>query len=208
MAQQLFLHDHSGYVGALFLALIAYHGIYVLTPAQRAIEGLVRGRWIVVGVTATFAFIPQLMALRLGDAFVYILTSKRMMIKVDRTRLLVRLFGFFKKVADADGFAAYDLRYLNGARVYVGLWNCGNVSVSYNVGAAGELRGDLSTYKSEPVFFSDRRYVKVFYHKLARLHLADTFSNVYFGIKDVGRLGDVLNDQCATNLKEATANKQ
>ena len=55
--------------GALFLALVAYHGIYVLTPAQYAIEGLVRGRWIVVGVIIVFAFIPQLTALRLGGAF-------------------------------------------------------------------------------------------------------------------------------------------
>jgi hypothetical protein len=187
--------------GALFLALFAYRGIYVLTPAQHAIAGLVRGRWIVVGVIVIFALIPQLMALRLGGAFVYILTTKRMMVKVDRTRLLVRLFGFFKKVADADGFAAYDLRYLNGARVYVGLWSYGNISVSYNVGAAGKLRDDLSTYKSNPVFLGDRRYVKVFYRKLARFHLAETFSNVYFGIKDVGRLGDVLNDQCAAHIQ-------
>jgi hypothetical protein len=187
--------------GALFLALIAHHGIYVLTPAQYAIEGLVRRRWIVVGAIVIFAFIPQLMALRLGDAFVYILTTKRMMVKVDRTRLLVRLFRSFKKIADADGFAAYDSKYLNGARVYAGLRSYGNVSVRYTVNGAGELRDDLRTFKDEPFFSRDRRYVKVFYRKLACFHVAETFCNVYFGIKDVGRLGDVLNDVCAANLE-------
>jgi hypothetical protein len=63
-----------------------------------------------------------LIALRFGGAFAYILTTKRMIVKVDRTSWLVRLFRYFKKVADTDGFAAYDLKYLNGARVYVGLW--------------------------------------------------------------------------------------
>jgi hypothetical protein len=187
--------------GALVLALIAYHGIYSLTPEQYAIEGLVRRRWIVVGALAIFAFIPQLIALRIGGAFIYILTTKRMMVKVDRTRLLVRLFRYFKNVVNTDGFAAYDLRYLNGARVYAGLWSYGNVSVRYTVGSFGEVRGDLSTYESKPFFFRDRRYVKVFYRKLACFHLAETFCNVYFGIKDVGRLGDVLNDQCAARLE-------
>ena len=186
--------------GLLFLALFAYRGIYVLTPEQYAIEGLVRGRWIVVGVIVIFAFIPQLMALRLGGAFAYVLTTKRMMVKVDRTRFLVRFLRYFRNVADTDGFAAYDLTYLNGARVYAGFWSYGNVSVRDNVGAFGKLRGDLSTYKTEPVFFRDRRYVKIFYRKLAYFHLAETFCNVYFGIKDVGRLGDVLNDQCAARL--------
>ncbi|GIQ74854.1 hypothetical protein BraRD5C2_32950 [Bradyrhizobium sp. RD5-C2] len=186
--------------GALVLALIAYHGIYSLTPEQYAIEGLVRKRWIVVDALVFFAFIPQLIALRMGGAFVYILTTKRMMVRVDQTRLLVRLFRYFKSVVDADGFAAYDLRYLNGARVYAGLWSYGNVSVRYTVGSLGEVRGDLSTYDSKPFFFRDRRYVKVFYRKLACFHLAETFCNVYFGIKDVGRLGDVLNDQCAARL--------
>jgi hypothetical protein len=140
--------------GALFLALFAYRGIYTLTPEQYAIEGLVRGRWIVVGVIVIFALIPQLMTLRIGGAFAYILTTKRMIVKVDQTRLLVRLFRYFKNVADVDGFAAYDLRYLNGARVYAGLWSYGNVSVVHNVGTFGELIGDLSTHKSEPVFFA------------------------------------------------------
>jgi hypothetical protein len=185
----------------LFAAFIQYRGIYVLTAAQYAIEGLIRTRWIVFSLTIICAFIPQLMALRLGGAFVYILTTKRMMIKIDRTRLLVRLFRSFKKIADADGFAAYDLKYLNGARVYAGLWSYGNVSVRYTVGAFGELNGDLSTYKDEPLFFRDRRYVKVFYRKLAYFHVAESFCNVYFGIKDVGRLGDVLNELCAARLK-------
>jgi hypothetical protein len=149
-------------------------------------------------MTVIVAFILPLIALRFGGAFAYILTTKRMMVKVDRTRLLVRLFMSFKKVADADGFVAYDLRYLNGARVYVGLWGYGNVSVFENVSGRGELRGDLDTYESKPAFFRDRRYVKVFYRRLACFHLAETFCNVYFGIKDVGRLGDVLNDQCAS----------
>ena len=87
----------------------------------------------------------------------YILTTKRMIVKVDRTSWLVRLFRYFKKVTDTDGFAAYDLKYLNGARVYVGLWGYGNVSVFYNVGQFGELRGDLSTYGSDPVFLRDHR---------------------------------------------------
>ncbi|WP_244071472.1 hypothetical protein [Bradyrhizobium sp. Ce-3] len=82
-------------VGALVLALIAYHGIYSLTPEQYAIEGLVRKRWIVVGALVLFAFIPQLIALRMGGAFAYILTTKRMMVRVDRTRFLVRLFRYF-----------------------------------------------------------------------------------------------------------------
>jgi hypothetical protein len=194
--------------GALLLALIAYHGIYALTPAQYAIDGLVRKRWTVVGGLVIFAFIPQLIALRLVDAFVYILTTKRMMVKVDRTRLLVRLFGYFKKVADADGFAAYDLRYLNGARVYAGLRSYGNVSVRYSIGQFGELRGDVNTYKSDPAFVRDRRYVKVFYRKLACFHLGETFCNVYFGIKDVGRLGDVLNDQCAADIERFASRRR
>jgi len=194
--------------GALLLALIAYHGIYALTPAQYAIEGLVRKRWTVVGALVIFAFIPQLIALHLGNAFVYILTTKQMMVKVDRAKLLVRLFGLFKKVADADGFAAYDLRYLNGARVYAGLRSCGNVSVRYSVGQFGELRGDVNTNKSDPVFVRDRRYVKVSYRKLACFHLAETFCNVYFGIKDVGRLGDVLNDQCAADIERFASRRR
>lgn len=93
------------------------------------------------------------------------------------------------------------MRYLNGARVYAGLWSYGNVSVRYTVGSLGEVRGDLSTYESKPFFSRDRRYVKIFYRKLACLHPAETFCNVYFGIKDVGRLGDILNDQCAARLE-------
>jgi hypothetical protein len=188
--------------GLLFVAFIVYRGIYVRTPAQYAIEGLIRTRWEVFGFIVICAFIFQLIALRMGGAFVYILTTKRVMVKVDRTRLLVRLFRSFKNVADEDGFADYDLRYLNGASVYVGLWGYGNVSVFRNVGASGELRGDLNTYGSDPVFSRERRYVKVFYRKLAYFHVAETFCNVYFGIKDVGTLGDVLNDQCAARLNK------
>jgi hypothetical protein len=184
----------------LFVAFLLYRGMYVLTPAQHAIEGLIRTRWIVFGLIVFAAFIPQLLALHMGGAFAYILTTKRMMVKVDRTRLLARLFGSFKKFADADGFVSYDLKYLNGACVYAGLWSYGNVSVRYTVGWSGELNGDLSTYRDEPLFFRDRRYVKVFYRKLACFHVAETFCNVYFGIKDVGRLGDVLNAQCAARL--------
>src|SRR3954467_15373376 len=126
--------------GAFFLALFVYHrGIYALTSEQYAIEGLVRGRWIVIGVLVIVFFIPQLMALHIGGAYTYILTTKRMMVKVDQTRLLVRLFRYFRNVVDTDGFAAYDLGYLNGACVYVGSWSYGNVSVRYSVGALGEL---------------------------------------------------------------------
>ena len=187
--------------GALVLALIAYHGVYSLTPEQYAIEGLVRRRWIVIGALVILAFLPQLIALHMGGAFVYVLTTKRMMVKVDRTRLLVGLFRYFKNVVETDGFAAYDLKYLNGARVYAGLWGYGNVSVRHTVGSFGDVRGDLSTDESKPFFFRDRRYVKVFHRKLACFHLAETFCNVYFGIKDVGRLGNVLNDQCAARLE-------
>jgi hypothetical protein len=184
----------------LFVAFLLYREIYVPTPGKHTIEELIRIRWIIFGLLVFAAFVPRLMALRFGGAFAYILTTKRMMVKVDRTRLLARLLRLFKKVADADGFASYDLKYLNGACVYAGLWSYGNVSVRYNVGPSGELTGDLSTYRDEPVFFRDRRYVKVFYRKLACLHVAETFCNVYFGIKDVGRLGDVLNAQCAARL--------
>jgi hypothetical protein len=146
------------YLGALCLALFIYHGLYELTPAQQAIaERVIRGRWIVVDIIVVFAFMLPLIALRFGGAFAYILTTKRMIVKVDRTSWLVRLFRYFKKVTDTDGFAAYDLKYLNGARVYVGLWGYGNVSVFYNVGQFGELRGDLSTYGSDPVFLRDHR---------------------------------------------------
>jgi hypothetical protein len=186
----------------LFLcaAFIAYRGIYVLTPAQRAIEGLVRGRWEVVGFVFILAFAIPLIALRMGSAFVYILTTKRMMVKVDRTRLLVRLFRYIKNFAGADGFVAYDLKYLNGARAYAGLWTYGNVSVRYTVNGSGELRDDLRTFKDEPFFVRDSRYVKVLYPRLPYFHVAESFCNVYFGIKDVGRLGDVLNELCASRL--------
>ncbi|MBR0801127.1 hypothetical protein JQ615_37800 [Bradyrhizobium jicamae] len=190
--------------GALFLALFAYHGIYALTPEQYAIEGLVKGRWIVVGVIVIFAFIPQLMALRIGDAFVYILTTERMMVKVDQTRMLVRLLRYFRTVADPDGFAAYDLRYLNGARVYAGLWRYGNVSVRSFVGSFGELRHEI--YESEPVF-RDRRFVKI-WRRLPHFRLAETPCNVYFGIKDVDRLGDVLNDQCAADIQRLASQRR
>jgi hypothetical protein len=182
--------------GAFCLALFAYHGIYTLTPEQHAIEGLVRARWIVVCVIVIFAFIPQLFALRIGGAFAYILTTKRMIVKIDQTRTFVRWLRYFKSVADADGFAAYDLRYLNGARVYAGLWSYGNVSVRSYVGSFGELRHKI--HKSEPVL-RDRRFVKV-WRRLPHFRLAETPCNVYFGIKDVGRLGDLLNDQCAADI--------
>jgi hypothetical protein len=187
---------------ALILALVAYHGIYTLTPEQFAIEDLVRKRWSVVCGLVIFAFVPQLIGLHLGNAFAYILTSKRMMVKVARAGWLVRLCGMFKGMADADGFVAYDLSYLNGARVYAGLGGYGNVSVCNNVGKRGNLRGDLSTDGSDPVFVRDHRYVKVFHRKLVCFHVAETFCNVYFGINAVGRLGDVLNDLCAARLSK------
>jgi hypothetical protein len=62
-----------------------------------------------------------------------------MIVKIDQTRMFVRWLRYFKSVADADGFAAYDLRYLNGARVYAGLWSYGNVSVRSYVRSFGEL---------------------------------------------------------------------
>jgi hypothetical protein len=193
--------------GAIILALVAYHGIYVLTPEQYAIEGLVRRRWIVVGALVVFALIPQLIALSLGSAFVYILTTRRMVVKTDRTRFLARIFGLFKEVADANGFVAYDLAYLNGARVYAGFRSYGNVSVRSNVGNFGKLRGDLKTLGTDPVFVRERRYVKVVYRWMACFHLGETFCNVYFGLKDVARLGDLLNDRCSAKLKEPMANK-
>ncbi len=57
--------------------------------------------------------------------------------------MFVRWLRYFKRVADTDGFAAYDLRYLNGACVYAGLWCYGNVSVRHIVGSFGELSEDL-----------------------------------------------------------------
>ena len=79
--------------GALCLALFIYHGLYELTPAQQAIaERVIRGRWIVVDIIVVFAFMLPLIALRFGGAFAYILTTKRMIVKVDRTSWLVRLF--------------------------------------------------------------------------------------------------------------------
>jgi hypothetical protein len=194
---------------ALFGALIAYHGIYVETAAQHAIEGLTANRWRIVVLMVILALIPQLMTLWLGGAFVYILTTTRMMVKVDRTRLLIRLFGWFKKVSDTEGFAAYDLRYLNGARAYSGLWGYGNLSVSAAVKGSGELRKiDFSQYGSRPFFFRDRRYVKVIYRKRVGFHffLDEKIGNTYFGIKDVGRLGYVLNDQCAARLNRQLPN--
>ena len=191
--------------GAFCLALFAYHGIYALTPEQHAIEGLVRGRWIVVCVIVVFAFIPQLFALRIGGAFAYILTTERMIVKIDQTRMFVRWLRYFKSVADTDGFATYDLKYLNGARVYAGLWSYGNVSVRHIVGSFGELRYD--PYRSEPVF-RDRRYVKVFWRRLPHFRLAETPCNVYFGIKDVGRLGDLLNDQCAADIERIASRRR
>lgn len=182
--------------GAFCLALFAYHGIYTLTPEQHAIEGLVRGRWIVVCVIVIFAFIPQLFVLRIGGAFAYILTTERMIVKIDQTRMFVRWLRYFKSVADTDGFAAYDLRHLNGARVHAGLWGYGNISVRLSVGSFGGLRD--GKYESEPVF-RDGRFVKV-WRSLPHFRLAETPCNVYFGIKDVGRLGDLLNDQCAARL--------
>lgn len=184
----------------LFAAFLQCGGFHLMTAARE----LTRTQWTVLGLTVFAAFIPQLLAVRLGGAFAYILTTKRMFVKVDRANLFCRVFRSFGKVVDADGFAAYDLKYLNGARVYAGLRSYGNISVIYNVGVTGELRGDLSTYGSDPVFFRDRRYVKVFYRQLACFHVGESFSNVYFGIKDVGRLGDVLNDQCAARLDRAT----
>jgi hypothetical protein len=188
--------------GGLILALVAYHGVYSLTPEQYAIEGLVRRRWTVVGGLVLFALIPQLIGLWVGGAFVYILTARRLIVKIDRTRLLVRLFRYFQNIVEADGFAAYDLRYLNGARVYAGLWGYGNVSVRNNVGSFGDLRGDLRKYDSKPVFVRDCRFVKVFHSPLTCFHLAETFCNVYFGIKNVSRLGDVLNDLCVARLEQ------
>ncbi|GAB1715936.1 MAG: hypothetical protein NTAFB05_09780 [Nitrobacter sp.] len=197
-----FCTNSWGMPAVLVAAFILYRGLYVRTAAQYAIDGLIAWRWGVVGFTVFFAFIINFVALYMGGAFVYILTTKRMMVKVDRTRLLVRLFQYFKKVSDADGFAAYDLRYLNGARVYAGPLGYGNVSVSYKVGTFGSLRGDLDTYKSEPVFRRARRYVKVYFRSVVFFHPAETFCNVYFGIKDVDRLGDLLNDQCAAHLSK------
>lgn len=192
----------------LFMAFILYRGLYVRTAAQYAVDGLIRSRWEVIGFTVFFAFILQLVALRMGGAFVYALTTKRMIVKVDRTRLFVRLFRYFQKVADADGLAVYDLRYLNGARVYAGPWGYGNVSVSYKVGSFGKLRGDLDIYESEPAFRRDRRYVKVFFRGLTFFHPAESFCNVYFGLKDVGRLGDLLNDRCAADIERFASRRR
>lgn len=185
----------------LFVALVLYRGLYVRTPAQYAIPGLVASRWGVIVFIIFSAFILNWVALRMGGAFVYILTTKRMIVKVDRTRLLVRLFHYFEKVSDADGFATYDLRCLNGARVYAGPWGYGNVSVFYNVGRFGALRRSLEKYKSEPAFRRDRRYVNVFFRGVIYFHLSESFCNVYFGIKDVDRLGDLLNVQCAAEIE-------
>jgi hypothetical protein len=154
----------------------------------------------VIGFIIIFGFLFNLVAQRMGGAFVYILTTKRMIVKVDRTRRLVRLFRYFAEVADADGFAAYDFRYLNGARVYVGPGGYGNVSVFYRVGRFGDLR-PYFTDESESVFRRDQRYVKVLSRGVVFFHLGETLCNVYFGIKDVGRLGDLLNDQCAADIE-------
>jgi hypothetical protein len=183
----------------LIVAFLEYRGMVALEAAH-AIDRYAGTRWIVLCLTVFAAFLPQLCAEVIGGAFVYILTTKRMMVWFDRTRFFASLFFFARRVVDADGFASYDLKYLNGARVNAGLWSYGNVSVSYTVRVSGESRPNLSTYGDEPVFSRDRRYVKVFYRKLACIRVAEGCFNVYFGIKDVGRLGDVLNEQCAVRL--------
>src|SRR5438132_7468026 len=129
----------------------------------------------------------RFIAAYIGGAFVYVLTTKRMMVRVDRTKFFVRKRSWFPSI-DADDFYIYDLRYLNGARVYAGLLGYGNISVFETVGSDGQLR-DGSTFETEPFFFRDRRYVKVFYRRLVRFQLAEGFCTVYFGIRDVGRLG-------------------
>jgi hypothetical protein len=191
----------------LFVAFILYRGLYVRTAAQHAIDGLIATRWGVIGFIVVFGFLFNFVALRMGGAFVYILTTKRMIVKVDRTRWLVRLFRYFAEVADADGFAAYDLSDLNGARVYAGLWGYGNVSVFYRVARFGDLRPCFAD-ESEPAFRRDRRYVKVFFRGVVFFHLGETLCNVYFGIKDVDRLGNLMNDQCAANIESLASQRK
>ena len=180
-----------------FAILLVLHRIHEVNTGQFAYHRPLWNLWAVVGFLAIFAFIPQLLASYISSAFVYVLTTRRMFVRVDRTRLYFRWLSSL----DADGFAIYDLKYLNGARGYVGLLGYGNISVRATVASYGELR-DGYTFRTEPFFFRERRYVKVFYHKLVRLHLAETILNVYFGLRDVGRLGDILNDQCAARSEK------
>lgn len=187
------------WIGFGLALFVIVHGIYGMTPAEYAIEGLARNRWIVVGIIVSFVLAFQLMSLRIYGGFAYILTTKRMLIKVDRKRWLARLFRYFKGVCDADGFAAYDLRYLNGTRVYAGLGEYGNVSVARSVDSLGKLRELSDAYRAKLVF-RDGRCVKVFRRWLACIHVGETVCNVYSGIKDVSRLGEVMNNQCAARL--------
>jgi hypothetical protein len=190
----------------LFVAIVLYRGVYVRTAAQYAIDGLIASRYGVIVFIVFCAFIFQLVALRMGSAFVYILTTERIMVKVDRTRFLVRLFRYFQEVADADGFVSYDLRYLNGARIYAGPWDYGNLSLLSNVSKLGNLRPNLNT--SEPAFRRGRRCVEVSFRGVVFFHLGETFCNVYFGIKDVGRLGDLMNDQYVANIESLASQRK
>lgn len=192
------------YVSLFFGLFLVWHGIYELTAAERAIPGLLANRSKAISMLLIPAFAIQLGTLQLVRAFVYILTTNRWIVKVDRTKFLVRLFMLFKNVTDAEGFFACELRYLNGSRAYSGLRAYGNVSIS-STAMGTELRGgkrELS-FEADPFFSRESRYVKVIYTKRVgpRFFLAEKLNNTFFGIKDVARLGYLLNDQCAADIE-------
>jgi hypothetical protein len=190
----------------LLCAPLAYRDMYLRNGERYGVDGLLEGQSLVVWIIIVMAVGIPLAALYCANGFIYFITTRRFIVKVDRTKALFRLFRYFREVADSEGFAAYDIKLINGCRVYCGLWGYGNVSVAYSVNWSGSLRDDFrnlgqgKSIRKEPFFLRDHRYVKTFFRIFVGFHLAESFCNTYFGIRSVAEVGRALNDQCSIGL--------
>src|SRR5271163_2379430 len=192
-------------------AVFAYYDAYRRNVALYNFHGVFDHQLYVIAFVVILSFYHHLFVMPNVNTLIYVVTTNRMIIKVERkVGSLAKLLTPFREIADPDGFAIYDIGCLNGCSVSTGFLGYGNISAVAMADMGGQLRGELREVESgkrkintEPIFRRSRRYVKASRRLVLGLGLIGSTSNVYFGIKDVRKVADLLNQQCGARLDKS-----
>jgi hypothetical protein len=189
-------------------AILAYYKAYWRNVALYQFHGVFDHQLSVIVFVVVLSFYSHLFVIPNVNTLIYIVTTSRIIVKAEwKNRSLTQIFAPLRGIVDPDGFAIYDIGYLNGCSVCSGLFGYGNILAVAMADMGGQLRGELREVENgkrrintEPIFGRSKRYVKISRRLVLGLGLIGSPSNVYFGIKDVAKVGDLLNQQCDARL--------